>query len=160
MRRDLGSALSGLPSLWLSAAVALSFLIGPSGHPLAEELAYAIDWYSVDGGGGTQTGGVYEAQSTVGQPDSVSGLTSVSYVVSGGFWTVHAVQIPDAPLLSIAAAGSQQVVVSWGPAAPGWVLQESSTFPSTNWMTAPSLSTNPITVTVIGPLKFYRLYKP
>ena len=31
---------------------------------------YSIDWYTIDGGGGTSTGGVYSVSGTIGQPDA------------------------------------------------------------------------------------------
>jgi len=32
--------------------------------------SYAIDWFTIDGGGGTSTGGAYTVSGTVGQPDA------------------------------------------------------------------------------------------
>ena len=32
--------------------------------------SYSIDWFSVDGGGGTSAGGVYSVSGTLGQPDA------------------------------------------------------------------------------------------
>ena len=31
---------------------------------------YTVDWMTVDGGGGTSTGGVYSVTGTIGQPDA------------------------------------------------------------------------------------------
>src|SRR5260370_6126541 len=31
---------------------------------------YSIDWFTIDGGGGTSTGGVYSVSGTIGQPDA------------------------------------------------------------------------------------------
>ena len=31
---------------------------------------YSIDWSTIDGGGGTSTGGVYSLSGTIGQPDA------------------------------------------------------------------------------------------
>ncbi|MGI6272509.1 MAG: hypothetical protein ACOYLD_09170 [Anaerohalosphaeraceae bacterium] len=46
---------------------------------------YEISWYSIDGGGGTSTGGRYSLTGTVGQADT--GVSSGgSYVLSTGFW--------------------------------------------------------------------------
>src|SRR5262245_38560903 len=64
---------------------------------------YSIDWHTVDGGGGTSTGGGYAVTGTIGQPDA--GLMSGgTYSVLGGFWSIIALQTPDAPLLSIETA--------------------------------------------------------
>ena len=32
--------------------------------------SYQIDWFTIDGGGGTSTGGVYSVSGTIGQPDA------------------------------------------------------------------------------------------
>jgi hypothetical protein len=29
-----------------------------------------LDWFTIDGGGGTSTGGVYAVSGTIGQPDA------------------------------------------------------------------------------------------
>ena len=44
-----------------------------------------ISWYTIDGGGGTSTGGIYTLRGTIGQPDT--GVSSSElYTLSGGFW--------------------------------------------------------------------------
>jgi len=121
---------------------------------------YSIDWSTVDGGGGTSTGGVYSVSGTIGQPDAGTAMTGGGYSVVGGFWAIQAVQTPGAPLLSIAPAGAGQATVSWNPGNPGWVLQETPSFSPTNWVNSASGSTNPITVPATGSTKFYRLHKP
>ena len=47
---------------------------------------YAIDWYTVDGGGGTSSGGNFTLSGTIGQPDAGS-MAGGDYVLDGGFWT-------------------------------------------------------------------------
>lgn len=52
---------------------------------------YAIDWHTLDGGGGTSAGGTYELSGTIGQPDAepaAGGLTGGDFSLIGGFWTV------------------------------------------------------------------------
>ena len=46
---------------------------------------YEISWYTVDGGGGTSTGGAYTLDGTIGQPDAGS-QSGGAYVLAGGFW--------------------------------------------------------------------------
>ena len=46
---------------------------------------YVLDWFTVDGGGGTSTGGDYEVSGTIGQPDTGE-MSGGDYGVSGGFW--------------------------------------------------------------------------
>ena len=46
---------------------------------------YVLDWFTVDGGGGTSTGGDYSLSGTIGQPDAGE-LSGGDYALSGGFW--------------------------------------------------------------------------
>ena len=46
---------------------------------------YTIAWHSVDGGGGTSTGGAYTLDGSVGQPDA-GRQSGGAYSVAGGFW--------------------------------------------------------------------------
>ncbi len=48
---------------------------------------YQIDWWTVDGGGGSSqsAGGQYALNGTIGQPDAGS-ASGGGYTVSGGFW--------------------------------------------------------------------------
>lgn len=49
---------------------------------------YAIDWWTVDGGGGQLLSGApYTLQGTVGQPDA-GAESGGNYDLSGGFWYV------------------------------------------------------------------------
>lgn len=122
---------------------------------------YAITSATVDGGGGTSTGGVYSVSGTIGQPDAGGPMTNGAYVVTGGFWALPAaVQSPGAPLLAIAGAGAGQATISWSPNTLGFVLQETLSLSPTNWVNSPSGATNPIVVPASLPAKFYRLFKP
>jgi hypothetical protein len=60
---------------------------------------YSITWHTMDGGGGTSTGGVYSATGTIGQPDaSLAPMTNGQYSLVGGFWALPvAVQTTNAP---------------------------------------------------------------
>ncbi len=46
---------------------------------------FAIDWYTVDGGGGTSAGGSFTLSGTIGQPDA-GVMSGGSFTLSGGFW--------------------------------------------------------------------------
>ncbi|MCE7972923.1 MAG: hypothetical protein DYG92_01170 [Leptolyngbya sp. PLA1] len=52
-----------------------------------------IDWYTIDGGGGTSTGGTYSLSGTIGQPDA-GVMTGGTYTLSGGFWVGAATPAP------------------------------------------------------------------
>jgi hypothetical protein len=122
---------------------------------------YSIDWFTIDGGGGTSTGGVYAVSGTIGQADASGPMSNGQYSVTGGFWALPtAVQTPGAPTLMIVRAAPGQATVSWTPNTPGFVLQETWVLTPANWTNSPSGATNPIVVPAILPTKFYRLFKP
>jgi hypothetical protein len=122
---------------------------------------YTIDWHTVDGGGSTSTGGVYAVSGTIGQPDAGVTMTNGQFAVTGGFWALPtAIQVGGAPTLTIAAAAPGQATISWTPATPGFVLQETWSLAPANWTNSPSGSTNGIVVPATLPAKFYRLHKP
>lgn len=55
---------------------------GPAGE------VYAVDRYTIDGGGGSSSGGNYEIQGTLGQPDAdpLQPSTGGTFEITGGFW--------------------------------------------------------------------------
>ena len=127
----------------------------------ASAQTYSIDWFKIAGGGGTSTGGVYSVSGTIGQPDAGGPMTNGQYSITGGFWVLPtAVQGTNAPMLTIIPAGGGQAAISWTPATPGFVLQETWALSPANWTNSPSGTTNPIVVPATVPSKFYRLSKP
>lgn len=46
---------------------------------------FALDWHTVDGGGGTSTGGTYSLSGTIGQPDA-GVMSGGTFSLVGGFW--------------------------------------------------------------------------
>lgn len=122
---------------------------------------YAITWSTIDGGGGTSTGGVYTVRGTIGQPDAGGPMTNGQYAVTGGFWALPtAIQTEGAPTLTISPATPGAATISWTPATPGFVLQETWSLNPANWTNAISGSTNPVVVPATVPAKYYRLFKP
>jgi hypothetical protein len=51
----------------------------------SSEAAYLLNWYTVDGGGSTSTGGVYSLSGTIGQADA-GVMNGGVYTLLGGFW--------------------------------------------------------------------------
>src|SRR3981189_3685837 len=79
--------------------------------------SYSIDWFTIDGGGGTSTGGVYSVSGTIGQPDA-GHMSGGTFTLDGGFWgIIGAVQTPGSPLLRVVLTTSNTVVVAW-PTSP------------------------------------------
>ena len=52
--------------------------------PVAMHGQFAIDWFTIDGGGGTSAGGSHSISGTIGQPDAGS-TSGGSYSLAGGF---------------------------------------------------------------------------
>jgi len=52
---------------------------------------YELSWYTIDSGGGYSTGGGFELEGTVGQPDTGS-QTAGGYELRGGFWNLPSAQ--------------------------------------------------------------------
>ena len=126
-----------------------------------ESQTFAIAWHTVDGGGGTSTGGAYSVSGTIGQPDAGRPMTNGQYSVTGGFWVLPTViQTGEAPTLTIVPATPGNATLSWTPDTPGWILQETWVLSPANWTNSPSGSTNPVLVLATLPTRFYRLFKP
>ncbi len=52
----------------------------------ATAATFSLDWWSVDGGGGTATGGSFTLTGTVGQPDAAT-MSGHGTVADGGLWS-------------------------------------------------------------------------
>ena len=151
-----------------SFAVIAVIVVGVVLAAVPARAQFAIDWFTIDGGGGTSTGGVYQLSATVGQPDT--GVASGgSYTLTGGFWSmISTVPTPGAPELSIQHTPGG-VVVSWPRPATGFLLQRASflnappggipwgTIPEANYQT----NATHIFLSVPAPMgnQFYRLRK-
>ena len=123
---------------------------------------YSIDWSTIDGGGGTSTGGAYSVSGTIGQPDAGT-MSGGNYTLDGGFLSLAAtIQTPPAPRLTIARAGSN-VIISWPSPSTGFGLEENSGL-AANWISVAQVpSDNGVTKSVTLPAsagtRFYRLKK-
>jgi len=132
---------------------------------------YDLSWSTIDGGGGTSSGGPYTLSGTIGQPDAGGPMVGGSYSLVGGFWSIiSAIQTPGAPLLTVTRnAITGAVSISWPQPADGWLLDQSSL------LTTPPASipwsqvgfpyqTNggQISISIPSPAgnRFYRLRKP
>ena len=124
---------------------------------------FTLNWFTIDGGGGTSTGGVYSVSGTIGQVDA-GVMSGGQYSLTGGFWgVVVAVQTPGAPLLSIEKT-SGSVRVFWPKSATGWLLDQSLTVNGGWSQVSLPYATNAadISITVPAPTgnRFYRLRRP
>ena len=128
--------------------------------------SFSIDRSTIDGGGGTSTGGVYSVSGTIGQPDAGGPMTGGNFSLTGGFWSLYALQTPGAPLLSIARTATNTVAVFWPSPSTGCQLQvNTNSVSSVNWsnvITTPADDGTTRTVIINPPTgnRFYRLIKP
>jgi len=155
-------ALHSGPTGRLAKAI---LLIG--GAVLAQTVAhaqsYTIDWFTLDGGGGTSAGGGFTLASTIGQSDAGT-MTGGGFALAGGFWSLlSTVQPPPGPLLSIHRA-SLGVVLSWPLAVTGFTLEYTTQLGSGIWTTetmsvVDTATEHTVTVPTIIGHRFYRLKK-
>ncbi len=121
---------------------------------------YSIDWYKIAGGGGTSTGSVYSVSGTIGQPDASGAINGGSYSLTGGFWSIIAVQSLGAPLLTITYAGNQ-AIVSWPLSSTGWTLQTNNNLGTGIWGNyAGIIANNSVTNSLPRGNLFFRLTGP
>ena len=128
--------------------------------------SFSIDWFTVDSGGGTSTGGVYQVSGTIGQPDAGPTMSGGNYSLTGGFWSLlSVVQSPGAPLLTITLTTTNTALVSWAYPSAGFNLQQNAAIGSSNWLPVTN-SVNTVgsefQVIISPPVgnRFYRLKSP
>jgi len=127
--------------------------------------SFSIDWFTIDGGGGTSTGGVFSVSGTIGQPDA-GHMSGGNFTVDGGFWgIIGSIQAPGSPLLSVFVTSTNSVIISWPAPSTGFSLQQNSNLSTTNWSTVTNAVENMggnNQVRIAPPLgnRFYRLVFP
>jgi hypothetical protein len=120
---------------WLAIASSLSALLAVHGQ------SYSINWYKVAGGGGTSAGGQYSVSGTIGQPAASGAMMGGSYSLTGGFWSLFALQTSGAPRLTITYSGNK-AIVSWPVPSTGWTLQTNGNLASSSWVSYGNAVTN------------------
>ena len=141
----------------------VSFLLSAS-CVWALKLNYAIDWFTIDGGGGTSAGGAYAVSGTIGQADAGGAMSGGNYSLTGGFWAlISVVQTPGAPALYISHSGNA-ITVYWQDVS-GWGLQQNNNLAiPANWSASggvvKSNGTNTLTINNPSGNLFFRLQHP
>ena len=145
-------------------AIVLGFAFALAAN-LASAQSYSIDWFTIDGGGGTSTGGVYSVTGTIGQPDAGGPMSGGQYSVIGGFWSLlSVVQTPNAPLLTIFRTSTNTALISWPSPSAGFNLQQNTNLSAAVWV-SPSETVNDNGTTkfiIVNPPsgnRFYRLVR-
>jgi hypothetical protein len=134
---------------------------------LASAQSYSLDWFTVAGGGGASTGGVFAVSGTIGQADAGT-LTGGNFTLTGGYWAViAAIQTPGLPYLWVSRTPTNTVCVSWELADSTWTLQTTTNLAAKPivWATVPPpYQTNATSAYYVEPTprgnKFYRLFSP
>ncbi len=149
------------PILIRRRAVLMALLAAAIAPAIAQ---YSINWSTIDGGGGTSSGGQYSLRGTIGQHDAGGPMNGGNYSLTGGFWAlISVVQTPGAPALYLSHAGNT-VTVYWQN-VPGWSLQQNSSLSApagwslnSSWTT--SNGTNYLNLTSPTGNLFFRLSSP
>ena len=127
--------------------------------------SYSIDWFTIDGGGGTSTGGVYTVSGTIGQPDA-GHMSGGNFTIDGGFWgIIAAIQTPGFPTLRVVHTSTNTVVIAWPAPSTGFSLQQNADLKTTIWSGVTNIvnvvgSENQIIVAPPVGNRFYRLKNP
>jgi hypothetical protein len=153
-----------IPFKLIPKAVLLVLLSALFAHTVHAQ-SYSINWYKVAGGGGASTGGVYAVNGTIGQHDASGPMTGGNFALTGGFWSLYAVQTPGAPLLVINRTATNTAMIFWTYPSTGFALQQNTNLGTTNWTGVPQTVTNDGThnYIIVNPPtgnQFYRLFKP
>lgn len=73
------------PAMLVPSLLCLASLAGLVGLAGSASAQLSISRFTVDGGGGASTGGVFSVGGTIGQPDAGQ-MTGGSFALAGGFW--------------------------------------------------------------------------
>jgi hypothetical protein len=125
---------------------------------------YSIDWYKISGGGGTSSNGQYVVSGTIGQHDAGGPMTNGNFSLTGGFWSLYAVQTPGAPMLFITKSGNN-AILSWSASATGYLLEINPNLAASGGWTGLSVpppvnGTNYVTNTIVPGNNYFRLRHP
>ena len=103
--------------------LALGLLLIATAACPANAQSYSINWHTIDGGGGTSTGGMFSVTGTIGQPDAGT-MSGGTYTLRGGFWgSTAAVQTPGAPYLRVTLTRTNTALIWWEWSSTSWRLQ-------------------------------------
>src|SRR6478672_2069536 len=94
---------------------------------------YNFDFFTLTGGAGISTGGVYMANVTVGEPFTGT-VTGGPYRLDAGFWSiVTATQTSGDPALTVVLTSATTVLVCWPSASIDFILEQNPDLGTSNW---------------------------
>ena len=70
---------------WIVLSIILLLILGVSAALAATNDDFELSWFTIDGGGGTSSGGNFSLSGTSGQPDAGS-MSNGGFSLKGGFW--------------------------------------------------------------------------
>lgn len=146
-------------------AFKLALLLAAASSTAVFAQSYSIDWFTIDGGGGSSTGGVYSVTGTIGQPDAGK-LSGGNFSLDGGFWgIIAAVQTAGSPLLRVVLTPTNTVLIAWPSSVSGFNLQQQSALGNPTWSPVTNVvnvvgSENRVIISPPVGNRFYRLKNP
>ena len=127
---------------------------------------FSIPWSTIDGGGGTSASndGRFSLNGTIGQTDA-GAMMAEQYSLTGGFWSLAAVQTPGAPLLSITRSATNTFIVWWPSPSTCFNLKQNANLNTSSWVAPPETVIDNGTIKYIVVLppssnRFFRLVCP
>jgi hypothetical protein len=125
--------------------------------------SFAIDRFTIAGGGASSSGGPYSLVGTIGQSD-VGMQSGGNFFLSGGFWSTLS-SIPELPSLSLRRSPTNTVIISWPAPSMGFELQQNPRVATTNWSNvgiSPTVvgAENQVILPSLPGSQFFRLRKP
>lgn len=155
----LPSILPGSLSRALTSA-ATAFALGLAlVPPPASAQSFALESWSIDGGGGTSAGGGFSVSGTIGQPDAGT-LSGGGFTLIGGLPGFHVV--PAGPVtLTIQLLADGRVQVAWPDARTAWQLEAATRLGAApDWQSVTDPGATSYTTPAAGPARFFRLSHP
>jgi hypothetical protein len=94
----------------------------------AARAQYSIDWFTMDGGGGSGSAGTFLMSGTIGQPDAASGSAD-GVVFLGGYWSAIAEELPILRIFRF----NGKIILAWPDPSPGFILETKADLFEPKW---------------------------
>ena len=156
------SNLDILRAGWLTRALLSLVLCVGFEAGVAQE--FALNWFSIDGGGGVSSGDDYSISGIIGQPDA-GVMAAGEFALEGGFWGVIAPVKSGSPELRLVVTETNTVVIAWPTNPPGFSLQQTSDLTAADWLEVTDQLTtvgseNQVILLPAAGSRFFRLFHP